>query len=284
MPPKRRLRRRRKKNRHLIFIFFFIAVGIFFYFEDFEKGKAPEKKPDIAKPDIRQKAVIPELPPPPALPKLAIIMDDFGLSKQTASEVFNLDRSITIAILPHRKYSAWIAEEAHRRGHDIILHVPMEATKPLKLGEGGLYLRMTAREIAGTLNSNIESVPLIKGVSNHMGSAFTRDRQAMSAVIAELKKQDLFFYDSITSSKSIAYKLAASQGLKALRRDVFLDDKDDPAEIEKQWNKAVEIALRTGHAIAQGHPRRNTLDILQKVLKNNVEVIIVPITYLLPDS
>jgi polysaccharide deacetylase 2 family uncharacterized protein YibQ len=160
----------------------------------------------------------------------------------------------------------------------------MEATKPLKLGEGGLYLRMTDREIAGTLNRDINSVPFIKGISNHMGSAFTRDKRAMSAVIAELKKQGLFFYDSITSSKSIAYKSAASQGLKALRRDIFLDDKDEPAEIEKQWNKAVDLAVRTGHAIAQGHPRRNTLDILQKVLENNVEVIIVPLTELLPNS
>ena len=118
-----------------------------------------------------------------------------------------------------------------------------------------------------------------------MGSAFTQDSRAMNAVITELKKHDLFFFDSITSSKSIAYKSAKSQGLQTLRRDVFLDDKDDPSEIEKQWNKAVELAVRKGHAVAQGHPRRNTLDILQKVLKSNNKVIIVPITKLLtPNS
>ncbi len=284
MPRARRRRKRRKKNRHLLFILFFIAVGVFFYFGEFEKEVVPKKKPVLERPEIRSKTVIPELPPPSGLPQLAIILDDFGLSKQSAYEVFSMNNSITIAILPHRKYSAWIAEEANRRGHDIILHVPMEATKPLKLGEGGLYLWMTDGEIARTINSNINSVPFIKGVSNHMGSAFTQDSRAMNTVVAELKKHGLFFYDSITGSKSIAYKTAKSHGLQALKRDVFLDDKDDPVEIEKQWNKAVQLAIRKGRAIAQGHPRRNTLDVLKKALKNNEKVTIVPITTLIPNS
>jgi len=281
MPPTRRRIKRRKKNRHLIVILFLIVAGVFFYFEEFEKEKTPKHKPVITKPYIKPQVVIPELPPRRYLPKVAILMDDLGISKQTAYEVFNLNSAITIAILPQRKYSAWIAEEANRRGHDIILHIPMEATRPMKLGKGGLQLGMTDKEIADTIINNINSVPYIKGASNHMGSAFTQDKRGMSLLIAELKKRRLFFLDSITSSKSIAYNLAKSNNLQALHRDVFLDDTDDPVEIEKQWQRLLKIAARKGYAIAQGHPRRNTLDFLQNALKNNDQVIVVPVTELL---
>lgn len=281
MPPGRRRRKRRKKNRHLILILLLILVGVFFYFEEFEKERVPKQPPVIAKPDIKPKTVIPGIPPPAGLPRVAIIMDDLGRSKQKALEVFKLNAPVTIAILPHRNYSAWIAEEANRRGHDIILHIPMEPIKPLKLGKGGLYLWMSDEEIAETLISDINSVPFIKGVSNHMGSAFTQDKRGMGIVISELKKRGLFFLDSITISKSIAYKMARSHELQALRRDVFLDDKDDPAEIKKQWDRLVKLAVKNNRAIAQGHPRRNTLNFLKKALKNNDQVVVVPLTELI---
>ncbi len=113
-----------------------------------------------------------------------------------------------------------------------------------------------------------------------MGSAFTADKRAMKTILSELKKQDFFFLDSLTGPKSIAYSLAKTMGLKAYRRDVFLDDKDDPAEIEKQWKRLLAIAAKQGYAIAQGHPRRNTLDFLKVTLKKNNQVVIVPITKL----
>lgn len=280
MPPTRRRIKRRKKSRHLIFILLLIAAAVFLYFEEFEKEKAP-RKPVATKPYMKPRAAVPELPPAENLPRVAVIVDDLGISRQKAYEVFNLGSAVTIAILPDRPYSRWIAEEAKRRGHDILLHIPMEATRPMKLGEGGLKLSMNDREIADMLNKDINSVPFIKGVSNHMGSAFTQDERGMGIVIQELKKHRLFFLDSITSAKSIAYKLARSNNLQALQRDVFLDDSDDPVEIEKQWKRLMKIADKKGYAIAQCHPRRNTLDFLQKALKNNNQVIIVPVTDLL---
>lgn len=280
MPPKRRRVKRRKKNRHLILVLFLIVVGVFFYFEEFQKEKAPEQAAVITKPYKKPKSIIPEIPASSTLPRVAIIIDDLGSSKQKALEIFNIDSPITISILPRLKYSAWTAEEANRRGHDIILHISMEATRPMKLGKGGLYTWMTDEEINSTLNDNINSVPYIKGASNHMGSAFTQDKRAMKTVLSELKKQDFFFHDSITGPKSIAYSLAKTMGLRTYRRDVFLDDKDDPVEIEKQWNRLLAIAEKQGHAIAQGHPRKNTLDFLRKMLRSNDKVVIVPITEL----
>ena len=87
---------------------------------------------------------------------------------------------------------------------------------------------MTDLEIARTLADDIRSMPHISGVSNHMGSAFTEDKRAMQAAISELEKHRIFFLDSFTTSRSVGYDAAKAGGLAALRRDVFLDDKDDP--------------------------------------------------------
>lgn len=279
MPPKRKRGVRNKKSRHIIFIIFLIVVGIFLYFEEFEK----EKTPVVFKPDKPSPVTRPDVPSERSyLPKVAIVMDDMGDSREKANAVFNLDQSVTIAIIPHLKYSAWTAEEGNRRGHDILLHIPMEAISPLKLGEGGLYTWMSDEEISSTLSKGISSVPHLKGASSHMGSALTTDERAMNVVVSELKKHQFFFLDSLTTPKSVAYKLAKAGGLQALRRDVFLDDKDGPAEIEIQWKRLLKIAETKGQAIAQGHPRKNTLEFLEKALRNNSDVNIVPITELLP--
>ena len=112
-----------------------------------------------------------------------------------------------------------------------------------------------------------------------MGSAFTEDERAMSIPIAVLKEHKLFFLDSLTSPISAGFKLAEKQGIKALKRDVFLDDKDTADYIKEQWEKAVNIAQKRGHAIILAHPKENTISFLKETLPKN-EVKIVPLSEL----
>ena len=140
---------------------------------------------------------------------------------------------------------------------------------------------MSSKEITRILAEDIGSIPHISGVSNHMGSAFTKDERAMRAVIMELKEHRLFFLDSLTIAKSIGYKLAKAGGLAAVRRDVFLDHKDDLHEMEVQWKRLLKISRKMGYAVALAHPRKKTLEFLQKKLENNKEVTVVPIAELI---
>jgi hypothetical protein len=266
-----------KTKHHSILIFFFIIIAILTLYEEFGKEKRPKITPKITKPDKRSEKVLPK----PFKPKVAIIIDDLGSNKNAAKEVISLKAPLTLSILPRQTYSAWIAEEGHRLGHDVIAHIPMEAEKSYKLGEGGLYIWMTDMEINETLNKDINSIPHALGVSNHMGSAFTRDERAMQTLIAELKKKKLFFLDSLTASGSVGFHLAKMNGIKTLERDIFLDDNDDPAAIELQWKKLINIANRKGSAVLLAHPRKNTLEFLQKTLQNNNEVTVVPVSALI---
>jgi polysaccharide deacetylase 2 family uncharacterized protein YibQ len=281
MPPKRRRIKKRKKSRHVILVLFLAIVALFFFFEEF--GKDTGKSPPVVSKTPEKTRPAPKDHPSSDLPKIAIVMDDLGPSKGAAKTVFALKAPLTLSILPHEAYSEWIAKEGHRLGHQIIAHLPMEAVTPQKLGEGSLQTWMTDHEIAQTLSDDIRSIPQISGVSNHMGSAFTKDERAMRAVIMELKERRLFFMDSLTTAKSVGYKLAKAGGLDALRRDVFLDNEDDLHEIEAQWERLLEISRKKGYAIALAHPRKKTLEFLQMKLENNKEVTVVPITELITD-
>lgn len=268
----------RKQKRHLILIIVMVTAGVFFFFQEFGREDIPERVFNIFKTGKKAGTVLSDIPPHKRVPKVSIIMDDLGPNKKTAEAVLDIEAPLTLSILPHEVYTAWIASEGERLRHEIIGHLPMEATKPLKLGKGGLYTWMTDTELIETLDKNLRSIPNIIGVSSHMGSAFTQDKRAMNVVISELKKRELFFLDSRTSSKSVALKLAKKQGVTALSRDVFLDYKDSPSEIKAQWERLIKIAGQKGHAIALVHPRKNTIQFLQHTLKNNNEVEIVPLS------
>ena len=95
-----------------------------------------------------------------------------------------------------------------------------------------------------------------------------------------LKERDLFFLDSLTSAKSVAYNTAREHGIPAARNSVFLDaDTDDAAVVEERLRRLVAIAKKNGSAIGIGHPTSWTVKALkdsEAYLKNaGVELVYV---------
>jgi len=83
----------------------------------------------------------------------------------------------------------------------------------------------------------------------------------MTFLMSELKSRNLFFLDSMTNAKSTAFSIAKEFGLKAAKRDVFLDnDSDRPAKIRKQFDELTRMAKLNGRpsasATAPGDDRR----------------------------
>jgi polysaccharide deacetylase 2 family uncharacterized protein YibQ len=198
-----------------------------------------------------------------AVPKIALIIDDLGPNKRPVMPLLDSFVPLIFSILPQETYSSWIADKANERGYEIIAHIPMEADKENKLGKGGLYRWMSADDIHRILKEDLDSIPHIVGVSNHMGSAFTSDEHAMDILMSELKKQELLFVDSFTTLDSAGTRTAKKYGIRTFKRDIFLDNSDNPDDIRKQWHKALDIAKRKGYAIVLAHPRKNTIDFLR---------------------
>lgn len=215
-------------------------------------------------------------------PKVAIVIDDLGGENQMSQEILHWNVPLTLSILPFTPYSKALAQEAHQRGKEVILHLPMEPhgypkTKP---GEGVLLQEMEEEKLLGQLSRDLEAVPNIKGVSNHMGSRLMEDPGKLRIIMKELKRRGLFFLDSRTTPQTMGLQIAESIGVRATERSLFLDHSQDPEEIKRQLEKLVQLSLETGKAIGIGHPHPSTLKSLKEMIPRMKEkgIEIVPLS------
>lgn len=221
-----------------------------------------------------------------AEPKIALIIDDLGYRLEDGLRAARLPGPVAVAILPHTPHAAKLAHQADALGKEILLHLPMEAMEAAAdPGPGAIDTRQTRDEIAAVLDADLEAVPLARAVSNHMGSLVTRDALRMGWLMAELRdRSSLFFVDSYTTAESVGLEVALQSGVRALRRDVFLDGDPAPDAIEREWQRLLARARERGFAIGIGHPRAATLEFLERELGKlqDAGVELVPLGTLLP--
>lgn len=200
-------------------------------------------------------------------PVAAIIIDDIGNNLALDKQAVALPGPVACAFLPDTPYAARLARAAHAAGKEVLLHLPLEALGHEKLGPGGLTLPMTRREFVTTLRADLAAIPDVDGVNNHMGSLLTQHPGDMAWLMETLKQVgSLFFVDSRTTPRTVAYQIAREYGVPATSRDVFLDDVRQPAAIKHQLHELIEIAKHHGTAVAIGHPYPVTLRVLAKAL------------------
>lgn len=99
-----------------------------------------------------------------------------------------------------------------------------------------------------------------------MGSKMTTISTQMYQIFTILKKRDLFFIDSRTTSKSICKPSARLLQIPFAQRDVFLDNFQVHDAIRRQINHLANIAAANGEAIGIGHPHTATYEVLRKEL------------------
>lgn len=200
-------------------------------------------------------------------PRAAIVIDDLGQNPAHIRRLSAMGIPLTVSILPHLPYSRSTALRAAEANMEILLHLPMEPLDfPEKRpGPGALLVEMTDGEMREQLLKNFNVVPGAVGVNNHMGSRLTADGRAMEILMKELKDRGLFFLDSKTSPRSLAFDTAYRYNIPVAERDIFLDAFDDPAFIEGQTRKLIAVARRRGMAIGIGHPYNSTLEVLDRM-------------------
>jgi polysaccharide deacetylase 2 family uncharacterized protein YibQ len=245
-----------------------IALGSILYwkFTCAPKKKAVVYKRAVVK-EVVKKRELPAVQKKYANPKVAIVIDDFGYSMKWMDELFAPRLPVTLSILPNLRYSRRIAQLAHSKGCEVILHLPMEATdKTVPEELDTIKTGMDEKKVASMLDQEISQIPYLKGVSNHQGSKATEDNATMSVVIGELKKKGLYFFDSFCTSKSVCREAARAAGVPYARRDMFLDDVNTPESVEKELLSLRKLAFRKGKAIAVCHDRKVTIAVLSKMM------------------
>ena len=217
-------------------------------------------------------------------PRVAIIIDDLGQRLGYGLRAVQLPGPVTCAFLPRAPYSERLAEQAYRGHKEVILHLPMEAVSQKPLGPGGLTINMPRSDLVAALRADIESIPHVRGINNHMGSLMTQHAEPMEWVMAELmRRKDMYFVDSYTTARSVVSDVATEYGIPHRSRDVFLDALPGAESIERAFQRLLTIARRDGSALAIAHPYPRSLEYLQSHIPQLVEsgIELVPVSDLI---
>jgi len=234
------------------------------------KEAPPEKKPPKTLPPDKRE-----------LPLVAIIIDDLGYDKNIAKKLSSLNGKLTFSILPYSPFQTEIVRLSKDKGIETMLHLPMEPIEYPKVdpGPGALLTSMTPDQLIHQLNKNLNALPDVKGVNNHMGSKLTAESGQMYQIFSILKKKNLYFVDSRTSTQTLCKPSARLLQIQFAQRDVFLDHIQETQFIRKQIKKLIRIARRNGYAVGIGHPHPITYKVLREMLPDlQKEVQLVPVS------
>ncbi|HPC76243.1 MAG: divergent polysaccharide deacetylase family protein [Thermovirgaceae bacterium] len=212
-------------------------------------------------------------------PAVAVIVDDLGFSLDAAKRLASIPIPMTWAIIPYQRFSQATARMAKDHGIPFLVHMPMEAKGSPGNRKTLVRAGMDPEAVRVAVRNALWSLPGAVGLNNHQGSRATEDPRAMGGVMLELKAEGLFFVDSRTSGRSVAYHVAMEKGIPAASNRFFLDHYDEESFLREQFRKAFAWARKNGGAVAICHARPGTLDFLPKLLEmtpEDVEFVTVP--------
>lgn len=194
--------------------------------------------------------------------RIALVIDDLGRSVEDVETLGRLGVPITYAVLPFESETPAVVAALHRRGAEVLCHLPMQPIHGENPGPGALLFGMDRETLERATTAALAAVPGAVGVNNHMGSRLSADERSMRAVLGVLAARGLFFLDSRTSSESVGYRVAGKLGVPAAERQIFLDDDMRPEKVREQFLRTLELAKKRGSVIAIGHPHPATLAML----------------------
>ncbi|WP_249208663.1 divergent polysaccharide deacetylase family protein [Magnetospirillum sulfuroxidans] len=205
------------------------------------------------------------VPPPPLAgrPLIAVVIDDLGVDRRRSEKVVALPPPLTLAWMTYAENLRGITQNAHQRGHELMVHVPMQPqSESYDPGPDVLEVGLPIEELRRRLRWGLSRFDGFVGINNHMGSRFTADRAGMNVVMEEIRARGLLFLDSVTTQKSVAPDLARQYGVPFAARHIFLDNEMSVAAVRGQLAQTEAYARKHGVAIAIGHPHDGTIEAL----------------------
>ncbi len=196
-------------------------------------------------------------------PMIAIVIDDAGVAQERSKRASDLPAPLTIAFIPYSDNLESQTRYARLRGHELMLHIPMEpGSADTDPGHNALLTSLSEDEIMRRFRWALDRFDGYVGVNNHMGSKFMARGDLVRPVLEEINSRGLLFLDSRTDHRTVGTRLARDMGMPHATRNVFLDNDLDAAKIRAQLAELERVARRRGHAIAIGHPHDVTTETL----------------------
>lgn len=201
-------------------------------------------------------------------PKLALILDDLGEQRAAGERALRLPTPVALSFLPDSPHAAAQAARGAAKGHEILLHLPLQAEDARATDARALPVTASPERIARVLGAAMAQLPQAVGVNNHQGSRFTADFGAVDALMRALARLPgaPYFVDSRTTAATRAFAHARTLGIPAAERHVFIDAQRGEMAVRQGWQRWLAHARREGSALAIAHPYPETLALLEAEL------------------
>jgi len=99
----------------------------------------------------------------------------------------------------------------------------------------------------------------------------------MRIILEQLQGKQLFFIDSRTTARSVAFDVAQEMKIPSGRRHVFLDSEINEDSIKRQLLALFQEAKEKSGAIGICHPSPETIKVLKENLSKSNEYEIYPV-------
>jgi len=204
-------------------------------------------------------------PPAPNVqgPKIAIVVTGLGVSaKATQAAIDKLPAAVTLAFLPYADdVQRWVGE-ARKRGHEVLLEVPMEPYDFPDSDPGPHTLRAGNGD-----DSNIDRLTWsltrfsgYAGVMNLLGGRFMADPNALEPVMTFLARRGLLFFDAGPAARSAAPDVAKRTGAPFVQSAANVDAIQTGMEIDQRLSELEARARLNGSAAGTAFVYPVTID------------------------
>ncbi|MBX6425708.1 MAG: divergent polysaccharide deacetylase family protein [Variibacter sp.] len=195
--------------------------------------------------------------------QIAIVVARLGVSaKGTDEALAKLPAAVTLAFAPYGADLDRLAAQARAGGHEVLLQVPMEPfdypdNDP---GPQTLLTSLSPEQNVDRLHWFMSRFQGYVGIGNYMGARFAGNEAAVSAVMRELAKRGLLYFDDGTATRSLVSQVAAANAVPFARADIIVDTGRSAAEIDAALTRLEAIARERGSAVGVAIPLPSSIE------------------------
>ncbi|KQZ47358.1 hypothetical protein ASD54_21075 [Rhizobium sp. Root149] len=195
--------------------------------------------------------------------RIAIVIGGLGLSQTgTQRAIEDLPGEITFAFAASgNSLQRWM-QEARRKGHELLIQIPMEPLDYPANDPGPLTL-VTADGTKANLSRLHEAMGKITnytGIVNYLGAGYLSNPSAVEPVLRDTAKRGLLFLDDGSSARTVTEKVAKPLDAPYAFADITIDGQLDRQAILRKLDELERVAQRKGTAIGMGSAFDETID------------------------
>jgi len=218
--------------------------------------------------------------------RVVLIIGGLGISQTGSQQALKqLPPSVTLAFAPYGNSLLRWMQQARRKGHELLLQVPME---PFGGGNPGPHTLSTAQDAAtnlADLHWSMSRITNYVGIVNFLGGKFITEPEALKPVFQDIATRGLLFVDDGSIRNSVAGEVAKGALLPFAKAAVQIDANRSRAAIAKQLNALAEEAKRTGVAIGIANAFPESIDAIARFAAgaNAAGIEITPVSAIVSD-